>query len=229
MVLDTARAPAGELRVLDLACLEGLYAIEFARQGASAVGIEGREANIAKARFVKEVLGLDRLELIQDDVRSLSLDRHGSFDVVLCLGILYHLDYPDVFDWLRAIADVCQGFAIFDTHVSLEPDREVEYHDHLYRGSLYREHLDGASEREREVNLWASLDNTYSFWPTKASLLNALDHAGFTSVYECQVPAEPDKPADRITLLAMKGVRQPLENAAQLDLTVRPAVAEPVS
>ena len=39
------------LRVLDLACLEGMYGLELARQGAQVVGIEGREANLAKARL----------------------------------------------------------------------------------------------------------------------------------------------------------------------------------
>src|SRR5208283_4911140 len=59
-------------RLLDLACLEGLFAIEFARK----------------------VLGLSNCRLIKGDVRSISAEL-GSFDVILCAGILYHLDFPD--------------------------------------------------------------------------------------------------------------------------------------
>src|SRR4051812_24516142 len=88
------------LRVLDLACLEGLYAIEFARRGANAVGIEGREANVEKARFAKRAIGLENIDFFQDDVRNLRVEKYGEFDVVLCLGILYHLDVPDVFDFI---------------------------------------------------------------------------------------------------------------------------------
>ena len=58
-----AAKPLAETRVLDLACLEGHYAIEFGLSASRVVGIEVREANIAKARFAKEALGLDRVEL----------------------------------------------------------------------------------------------------------------------------------------------------------------------
>ena len=105
-VSDSARRPLGELRVLDLACLEGMFAVELARMGASVVGIEGREANVAKARLAKEVLGLENLEFHQDDVRNLSEERYGRFDVVLCLGILYHLNPPHVFRFVESIASV---------------------------------------------------------------------------------------------------------------------------
>jgi predicted RNA methylase len=74
--------------VLDLACLEAHYAIEFALHGARAVGIEYRDESLAKARFAKEHLRLDKLELFKDDVRNLSRERYGEFDLVICSGIL---------------------------------------------------------------------------------------------------------------------------------------------
>ena len=57
-VFDLLGGSIKNARILDLACLEGLFAIEFARQGATCVGIEGREANIEKARFVKDYCSL---------------------------------------------------------------------------------------------------------------------------------------------------------------------------
>jgi len=210
VVCDTAGRPLHDLRILDLACLEGLYAIEFAHHGAEVLAIEGRQANIAKARFAKQVLSLDNVKFIQDDVRNLSKEKYGTFDVVLCLGILYHLDAPDVFTFVENISNVCRGVAVIDTHVSPKPEKSHIWREKELWGRAYTEHDAGSSPEERQKALWASLDNTTSFWLTRPSLYNLLSLAGFTSAYECYVPIEPDKPVDRITICAVRGESQEL-------------------
>jgi len=217
---DVTDRPLQTLRVLDLACLEGLYAIEFARHGASALGIEAREANLQKARFVKEVLKLDKLDLVQDDVRNLSSERYGMFDVVLCLGILYHLDAPDVFEFVHQMSQVCTRCLILDTHISCAAQVQVSHGSHQYSGHFYTEHQKSATPEEKEKNLWASIDNLKSFWPTRPSLYNLLAHAGFTSVFECHNPPQAAKPADRVTLLAIKGSPQAVISAPLLSSEV---------
>ena len=207
IVADVAGRPLEGLRVLDLGCLEGEYAIEMARHGATAVGIEGREANLAKARFVKDVFGLDGLELVQDDFRNLSREAYGQFDVVLCLGILYHLDAPDVFRFVEAMHAVCRRALIIDTYISVADKEAFPDAGRTYYGRSVAEHDPRTTPEQRLASLWSSLDNVRSVWLTRPSLLNLLAHVGFTSVYECHVPAEPRKPADRITLVALKGQR----------------------
>jgi hypothetical protein len=208
IVTDVSKRPLESLRILDLACLEGLYAVEFARHGAEVVGIEGRETNIEKARFAKDLLGLEKLEFVQDDVRNLSVEKYGHFDVVLCLGILYHLDMPDVLTFLERIGEVCRGLAVIDTHVSLAPEKSYPHGGRTYSGRVFKEHEVNATSEERARKLWASLDNPASFWLTRSSLYNALAQVGFTSVHECHVPYQPVKARDRVTLLAVKGQRE---------------------
>jgi SAM-dependent methyltransferase len=212
-VLDLVGGSVEGLRILDLACLEGMFAIEFARQGAQSVGIEGREANIAKARFTKQVLSLDNLRLEQDDVRNLSAKKYGQFDVVLCLGLLYHLDVPDVFSFIESLSEVCRKVCIVDTRVALSPAEPFSYKGHTYFGQRGEEHEAGDSQEAKTAKLWASLDNIENFWITRPTLYNALRNSGFTSVYECNVPAEPEKPADRLTFVAIKGQPVHLVNA----------------
>ena len=208
---DITNQPLNSLRVLDLACLEGLYGIEFARHGAEVVGIEGREANIAKARFAKDVLALDNLTLVQDDVRSLSAERYGHFDVVLCLGILYHLDAPDVFDFTRRLAEVCRRVTIIDTHLSSHANSSHTYEGQEYYGSTRVEHASGTAPEERLKSNWSSLDNEKSFWFTLPSLLNLLSLSGFTSAYACYNPAVPGwSEYGKTTLVAIKGQHREL-------------------
>lgn len=204
IVQDTLTVPLDQARILDLACLEGMYAFEFAQRGAQAVGIEGRRANIEKARFAKAAWQLDRLTLLQDDVRNLSRLRHGSFDAVLCLGILYHISAEHLSDFVLRIAEVCRHVAIFDTHISLTGHEQVKLNGQTYTGHTFREFNPGTSAEDREKASWSSLDNETSFWPDRESLISLIRAAGFTSVYECHAPEEPEKPADRVTIVALK-------------------------
>ena len=215
LVADLAGTPSLDgLRVLDLACLEGLYGIEMALHGAEVVGIEGREANIEKARFVKQVLHLDKVEFYQDDVRNLCRETYGEFDLVLCLGIFYHLDAPDLFDFAANMAAVCRHWLLLDTHVAKVAQKRYHYNDREYWGSIYRE----------DTTLWSSIGNPESLWLTRPSLYNLLADVGFTSACECHLPLVPkyeimraNDEADRATFVAMKGQpvtlkTTPLEN-----------------
>lgn len=202
---DLAGKPLSEMRVLDLGCLEGHYAIEFGLHGATAVGVEVREANIAKARFVQRHLGLTNVTFRQDDVRNLRPETYGTYDLVLCAGILYHLDAPAVFDFVRAIHSVCDRLAIFDTLIALKPQTAFDDGGDTYWGLRHVEHQEDASEKEKARDLWASIDNVQSAWLTHASLCNLMTRVGFTSFYECHTPSLVDQFLDRKTYVAIKG------------------------
>jgi tRNA (mo5U34)-methyltransferase len=79
--------------VLDIGCNAGFYAIEMKRRGADRVlGIDSDPAYLAQARFAAEVSGVD-IELAQMSVYD--LPRLGQrFDLVLFMGVLYHLRHP---------------------------------------------------------------------------------------------------------------------------------------
>jgi SAM-dependent methyltransferase len=215
VVADLSKKRLSELRVLDLACYEGTYAIEFALHGAEVVGIEGREENIARARERIRAHRLDRVELVRGDVRDLDQTNVGTFDAVLCLGLLYHLDFPEVIRFLESVAKVCEHLAVFDTHVNLGLSRTFRDGPRAYRGRRYVEHSTHATAAEREQSRWASLDNSSSVWFTRPSLINALMDVGFTSVYECEVPPEQMKPLDRRTFVAVNGNRARLRSASE--------------
>jgi hypothetical protein len=151
-------------------------------------------------------------------VRNLSEAKYGRFDVVLCLGILYHLDVPDVFSFVERIGEVCDDIAIIDTRIAFGPTQSCEYKGTKYWGHRIQEgHKPTDKAADKIKRYWASLDNLTSFHLSRTSLYSLLGRVGFTSVYECHVPAEPAKPIDRITLVAMKGRRRQIMNAPLME------------
>ena len=217
LVADLLGKPISQARVLDLACLEGHYAIEFALHGAEVVGLEVRDANIAKARYAKEQMGLDRLTLVQDDVRNISVEKYGKFDVIICAGLIYHLDVPDVFAFTERMAEMCTRLAIIESQMSLIDHDSVDHKGQKYWGLWYQEHAPDATAEEKKADYWASIDNTRSFWFTPASLCNLVSQAGFTSMFECHNPVLPDVADDRRTYVAVKGVRQTVHSSPPTD------------
>ena len=194
-------APSAErLRIVDLGCLEGGYSIEFARRGYEVVGIDARQLNIDRARAARDDLGLDRLEFYVDDVKNLA--DYGTFDVVFCSGLLYHLDEPRAF--LPLLGRLTRRALILNTHYartvaprydddgddpSVHAERtdfslsELSEHEGL-PGRWYPEYDADAPRDAVESDLWAAFSNDRSFWPTKPALLGACREAGFDVVYE---------------------------------------------
>lgn len=79
--------------VLDIGCNAGFYAIEMKRRGASRVlGIDSDPDYLAQARFAANVEAAD-IEFRQMSVYDIG-HLQERFDVVLFIGVLYHLRYP---------------------------------------------------------------------------------------------------------------------------------------
>ena len=79
--------------VLDIGCNAGFYSIEMKRRGADRVlGIDFDERYLAQAHYAADMLGLDIefRKLSVYDVYKLG----QQFDIVLFLGVFYHLRHP---------------------------------------------------------------------------------------------------------------------------------------
>lgn len=177
------------LRVLDVASAEGGHSLLFARSGArEVVGIEGRALYVERARFAAQAFGLLNARFEQGDVRKIEAERTGAFDFVFCSGILHHLGQEDFWPMLQRLYAVTADTLVLYTHVSNELARNtfrLRQTDPVrgkYEGFLFQEHDEKATPEQRERQVRASLDNTYSFWATPESLLDALKDVGFSMI-----------------------------------------------
>lgn len=79
--------------VLDIGCNAGFYSIEMKRRGARhVIGLDSDERYLAQARYASEVLGADIefRNMSVYDVAALG----EKFDVVIFMGVFYHLRHP---------------------------------------------------------------------------------------------------------------------------------------
>lgn len=104
-------------RVLDVGTWDGWFAMEMERRGAEVLAIDRFE----NPRFleIRELLG-SKVEYRQLSVYDLDPNRVGRFDIVLFMGVLYHLKHP-----LLALEKVCsvakdlvavESFVLRDRH-----------------------------------------------------------------------------------------------------------------
>jgi tRNA (mo5U34)-methyltransferase len=114
--------------VLDVGAWDGFFSFEAERRGAARVlAVDGpawREpawgpdgfGTKAGFELARRALG-SSVEDREIDLEDLAPDTVGRFDVVLFLGVLYHLKHP----WpvLERVASVCDGLLILETHADL--------------------------------------------------------------------------------------------------------------
>jgi 2-polyprenyl-3-methyl-5-hydroxy-6-metoxy-1,4-benzoquinol methylase len=202
--------------IVDIGCLEGGFATEFARLGMISTGIEVRDSNFQNCLKVKAGTNLPNLNFIRDDATNIA--NYGPFDAVFVCGLLYHLDRPKQF--LADVARVCRRVVILETHIArteLTPSvatyhlSEVMENEGL-PGRWYPEY-DVPTPDQLERLKWASWSNDRSFWIQKEYLLQLLKDLGFDLVLE-QFDCDNDiatqwttgwrKAHDRVLLVGIK-------------------------
>jgi tRNA (mo5U34)-methyltransferase len=122
-------------RALDIGCNAGFYSFELARRGASVVGIDSDEHYLRQARWAAEHLGAAGVEFRRASVYDLARSNER-FDLVLFLGVLYHLRYPLL--GLDVVGEKVNRLLVFQTltvseHEAVDMPRNVSFAD---RGRL---------------------------------------------------------------------------------------------
>jgi hypothetical protein len=81
--------------VVDIACHQGWFSTRLAEMGAKDVlAIDARDEHVADATLIRDALGHGNMRVAQSDVHALTREAYGTFDIVLMLGLIYHLENP---------------------------------------------------------------------------------------------------------------------------------------
>jgi tRNA (mo5U34)-methyltransferase len=191
---DAIPADLAGKTVLDIGCNAGFYSIEMKRRGASRVlGVDFDDAYLAQARFAAEVADCD-IEFQKLSVYDVGALR-DKFDIVLFMGVLYHLRHPLLaLDLIRE--HVTADLMIFQSMQrgsgdlpALEQNYHFWTHDLFDRPEYPKLHFIEHSYADDPTNWWV---------PNRACTEAMLRSAGFEivlhpeqEVYFCRVADEP--------------------------------------
>ena len=151
-------------RVLDLGCNAGFWSLAAVEAGAElVVGVDGRQMHVDQANLVFEAKGVDRAryQFLRGDVFTTEVDQ-GPFDVVLCLGLLYHVSNP--FGLMDRIAAWSDDLVVIDTTLST-----------LVGGPFFRL----ASQNPDDPR--SALDRPIALHPTSEAVANSRATTGITA------------------------------------------------
>lgn len=156
--------------IIELGSLEGGHSFSLAQNAnvKKVLAIEGRENNVEKSKFVKELLKDEKVEFVQADIEKLNFGQFGKFDAVFCSGLLYHLPKP--WELIPKLAKVSPNIFIW---TQIAEESKAKKMREGWRGKFYREGglfdpLSGLSKK--------------SFWLSFGSLINLLTVNGYKEV-----------------------------------------------
>jgi hypothetical protein len=200
-----------DLRVLELGPRDGHQSVMLEKLGAvEVVALEGRPENLEHCLRTKERYALDRTTFHLADVEALAEGRlappfEGTFDLVYCTGLLYHLQKPaHVLEWCSRQAPALFLQTHYVEEAAADRYRRPGFHETTYRhgGHEYR----AKAFEEEAGNPRAGLRAT-SIWLYERDLLAAIERAGFDRV--CVLGKDVHASLPHITVLA--------ESSASLD------------
>jgi tRNA (mo5U34)-methyltransferase len=179
--------------LLDVGCNAGFYSFEARRRGAArVVGVDAQRHLVRQARFCARALGLDGVEFEKMSVYDLDPRTLGQFDVVLALGLVYHLKHLVLA--LEKLFQVTRELLIIETAI-FPPEHSPGSFAHPVGGLRSTLHplayVENSSGMKEAIYNW--------FLPSPEALRALLANIGFD-----EVTIHPAELADRAILVCRK-------------------------
>lgn len=200
LVLPTLRRQAGSDTALDVGCGVGYFSTFLRAMGFRVVALDGRHENVEEARK-----RFPEIEFHAADMEDPKVQELGCFDLVLCVGLLYHLENP--FQAIRNLYALTAKVALIESMCIPGIRPLVELRE------------EGTSEDQGL--------NSLAFYPTESCLVKMLYRAGFQWVY--RFTRLPDHEDFHATLFSKKVRTMLVASKMPLNSTFFCHVPEPMN
>lgn len=171
------------LSVLDLGAGEGAMALALWQRGVRDITcVEVRPTNVEKAKFVFGHFGVDA-RIVEADVEAYLAAETRRYDVVLFMGLLYHLISP--FPVLKRIGEMAGDAMVIETVLAL-PTPVSFANDPQYSptpAGFFIRRDSAASHTAGTIDL--------ELWPTPEGFFDLLRHGGFSTFKKAEYGPNP--------------------------------------
>ena len=151
---------------IDVGCGQGYFSNLLHQRGIDVIGFDGRDANIEVAKQ-----NYPMINFVMEDIESHSCLSLGSFDLILCLGLLYHLENP--FNAIRNLFALTKQILIIETRAIASKWPMAIFYEEV-------------SSEDQGLNFTALI-------PSVRCLVKMLYKSGFENVYRIKIlPDHPD-------------------------------------
>jgi len=174
-LLGSLRQQTDLFSALDIGCGIGYFSKFLLDAGFRVVALDGREENVREGR-----LRYPEIDFVIGDAEDLPLSQLGTFDFVLCVGLLYHLENP--FRAIRNLHSLTSKVLLVESMCAPGDDPSMKL-------------VDESDKEDQGLNCVA-------FYPTESCLSKMLYRAGFPFVYTFE--KLPDHPLFHTSLWRRK-------------------------
>jgi hypothetical protein len=159
----------GPRAILECGCLEGGHTTMLAQAfpEATIYAVDVRKENLAKARLLARVRNCANIEFSTGDFDAPGPIFRRTYDAIFCVGLLYHLRWPNVF-----LKHACAAAPLLWLWTVYCEEKDAAVGEADFRGRLYTEPTEHPLSGVR----------LESYWPTLGSLCDMLWIAGYTRI-----------------------------------------------
>ncbi|MES1256952.1 MAG: class I SAM-dependent methyltransferase, partial [Acidobacteriota bacterium] len=178
-------------RVLDIGAWDGWFSFEMERRGAQVLAVDSaKNTRLLEARKILD----SKIDYHIADICRLTWRDVGVFDIVLFLGVLYHVKHP-----ILALENVCgmtRDFACIESFVS-DPNPTARPLMEYYETTELRGQLDNWVGPNAACLL--AFTRTAGF--ARVDFESALGERAHVTGYRHWLPGNPESPAPRIVCI----------------------------
>ena len=155
--------------------------------GNKVLATDARDTHIADARLIFNALDQSgEIRTLQSDVHSLDTTALGKFDLVLCFGLIYHLENP--IGALRKAFELCKNVCLIETQIAPGQSGMVDYGSYRFVKQIEASFV--VIDETHETHGSEASTQGICLIPNLDGLIWILGKIGFSRVEAVPVPAD---------------------------------------